>query len=276
MKKLLFTAGIAFFAFCSSAQLKMPQASTTQTIKQEFGLGSIEITYSRPNVKGRKIFGDLIQYGKMWRTGANAPTQLKLNEPIEMGGKIIDTGKYVLYTVPGKDSWEIIINKGLTNWGIDGYKESEDVHRFTVPAKKMKSAVETLSLKFENVLAESCELQIAWQKSKVIVPITVNIKDKLRAQIEAALASDKKPYWQAAQFYREYDNNLPKALENVEQAFIAYPKGFWILLYKARIQKEMGDKVGAKITSDKSIELARAANNNDYIKLNENLQKELK
>lgn len=275
MKKLfsvLFTAGIMFTAV---AQVKMPAPSPTQTIKQDFGTAGIELKYSRPGMKERKIFGDLVPYKKLWRTGANAATMIRFNEPVEIKGKQIDTGSYALYTIPDVDSWEIIINKGTSNWGVDGYKESEDVARFTVTPMKMKTKLETFTMQFANIQPESCELHIMWEKTAVAIPIQVKIRDKIRAQIEEALKGDKKPYWQAAQFYNEYDKNLPKALENVTKATESNPKAFWMWLYKARIQKEMGDKAGAMESSKRSLELATEEKNDDYIKMNLDLQKKL-
>ncbi|UEG48622.1 DUF2911 domain-containing protein [Ferruginibacter lapsinanis] len=275
MNKLSLFLCFALFAISTTAQVKMPQPSPTQTIKQNFGIGEIELTYSRPGAKGRKIFGDLVPFDKIWRTGANAATKFSLTEPIEMGGKKLDTGSYVLYTIPGKQNWEIIINKGLSNWGIDGYKESEDVARFTVEPKKIKPAVETFTMEFANVKAESCELLITWEKTAVTIPITTNFKEKVKAQLEAAMLTDKKPYWQAAQFYNEYEKDLPKAIGYADKALETYPKAFWIYIYKARMQKENGDIAGAKISSDKSLELAKEAKNDDYIKMNEEFQKKL-
>ena len=258
------------------AQVKMPQSSTTQTIKQEFGMGAIELTYSRPVAKGRKIYGDLVPYNKLWRTGANAATRITFTDPVEMGGKKVDTGTYVLYSIPGLDSWEIILNKGLNNWGTDGYKESEDVVHFRVEPIKVKANIETFTMQFTNVKPESCELHIMWAKTTVSIPVTANIKDRLRVQIEKAMQTDKKPYWQAAQFYNEYEHNQTKALENCTKAIEANNKAFWIYLYKAKIQKETGDKAGAKASALKSLELAKEAKNDDYVKMNEELLRKLK
>lgn len=277
MKKLLFPLiVISCFSFGGTAQVKMPAPSPTQTVKQEFAIGSIELTYSRPAAKGRKIFGDLVPFNKIWRTGANAATKLVLTEPLEIGGKNVDTGTYVLYTIPGIDSWDIILNKGLKNWGTDGYKESEDVVKFRVEPMKMKEKVESFTMQFVDVKPESCELQIMWEKTVVGIPIKADFKDKVRGQIEAAMQTDKKPYWQAAQFYNEYDKNLPKALENVNKELERNAKAFWIWIYKAKIQKEMGDTAGALESSKKSMELAKEAKNDDYVKINEDFQKGLK
>jgi Protein of unknown function (DUF2911) len=276
MKKLLFACSIMFAATMATAQVKMPAPSSTQKIKQDFALGNIELTYSRPSVKGRKVFGDLVPMGKLWRTGANGATILKFNDPVEMGGKKIDTGSYALYTIPAEGSWEIILNKGITNWGIDGYTDSADVVRFKVPAMKTANAIESFTMQFANIKPESCELHIMWDKTVVSVPIKALIKDRLRASIEQALEGEKKPYWQAAQFYNEYDNNPTKALSNITSAVEANPKAYWMWIYKAKIELAMGNKKAAMESSKKSLELAKADDNADYVKMNQDLMKKLK
>ena len=269
MKKIF---AIAALAACTQlqAQVRMPQPSPTQTISQEFGMGKIEITYSRPNVKGRTLFGDktmLAPLGEMWRTGANGATKIKFTDVVMLGGKNIDTGTYVLYTVPGAKEWEVILNKGLSNWGTDGYKQEQDVVRFKVPAMKMSSAVETFTMQVANIQPESCEIHLMWGKTAVSIPVTTNIKDRLRSQIEAALQTDKKPFWQAANFYYEWDKDYAKALDNVEKAIAGNPKGFWMYMLKARIEKAMGNGEAAKASANKTIELATEAKNADYVRM---------
>lgn len=277
MKKILLSAlAVAGFGLMSTAQVRMPAPSPTQTVKQEFAIGNIELTYSRPAAKGRKVFGDLVPYGKLWRTGANAATRINFTEPVVFGGKAVDTGTYVLYTIPNEGNWEVILNRGLKNWGIDGYKESEDVVRFSVPTYKSKNNIESFTMEFTDVKPETAMLDIKWEKTGVAIPIVANFKDKVRANIEAAMKTDKKPYWAAAQFYNEYDKNLPLALENVTNAIKANDKAFWMWVYKAKIQKEMGDKAGALESSNMSLKLAEEAKNDDYVKINKDFQKTLK
>jgi hypothetical protein len=175
------SAGLLFINI-ASAQINMPSPSTTQTVTQDFGMGSIELTYSRPNIKNRTVFGDLVPYGKLWRTGANGASRLTFKTPVEIGGKKIDTGSYALYTIPAEDNWEIILNKGINNGGVTGYKESEDVVRFTVPSIKTTSKTETFTMQFANIKPESCDLQLVWEKRSISIPITTNIKDKIRCR----------------------------------------------------------------------------------------------
>lgn len=264
------------FAVSAFAQVKMPQPSPLQTVKQEFGLGSIEVKYSRPAAKGRKVFGDLVPMNQLWRTGANGATIVRFNDAVEINGKKVDTGSYALYTIPGNDSWEIILNKGLTNWGVDGYKAEEDVLRFKVAPMKVKNKVESFTIQFADIKPESCEMHIIWEKTAVAIPIKSTIKERIQAQLEEALKGDKKPYWQAVQFFNEYDNNPSRALTYANEAVKENPKAFWVWLYKAKLEKTLGDKVAAMASSTTSLQLATEAKNADYVKMNKDLQKTLK
>ncbi len=264
------------FAVKMPAQVKLPAPSPLQTLKQEVGLGNIEIIYSRPGAKGRKVFGDLVPYGQLWRTGANEATRITFSEPVEIGGKKIDSGSYVLYCIPNVDVWEIILNKGLQNWGTESYSENKDVVRFKIVPLKNKISVETFTIQLNEIKPESCTIELLWEKKIIRIPVIFSIKENIRQQLSKAMQSDKKPYWEAAQFYFEYDRNLTKALENINRALEINTKAYWMYLYKATIQKEMGDNAGALKSSEASLQLATTANNEDYIKMNKQLQKDLK
>ncbi len=280
MKKIMMIAA-AFCSITAFAQVRMPAPSPTQKITQEFGIGSIELTYSRPSIKGRSLFkdnSDLGPLGKLWRTGANAATRIVFTDKVMMGGKLLDTGAYVLYTIPGKEYWEIIINKGLKNSGTDGYKESEDVNRFKVKAEKLGNEVETFTMQFGNILAESCELQMMWGNTLVKVPMSVNVKDRIRLQVEKALSAETPNagvYQSAATFYYEWDKDLNKALVNINKATQANPAAFWLFLLQAKIQRDLGDKASAKASAEKCITLATTAKNDDYVKQAGDLLKKL-
>jgi len=279
MKKIFSSlAGFILFATPVFSQVKLPAPSPTQFIKQDFGVSSIELTYSRPSLKGRNVFGTVVQYDSLWRTGANAATKIRFNDPVEILGHQVDTGSYAIYTIPHKNGeWTFILNKGFNNSGVSGYQESEDVFRANIMSKKMANKVETFTMQFSDITSGSCALSIMWDNVVVNVPITEDIKDKIRAQLESALSSDKKPYWQAAQFYNEYDNNKPKALEMINSAIAQNEKPpFFMVYYKAKIQKEMGDKKDALATAKQSLELSKEANNSEYVLFNEKLIKELK
>lgn len=267
MKKIFFLAtGIAMM-FVAKAQLPAP--SPTETISQDFGLGKIMVTYSRPGIKNRTVFmqnSDLAPLGKLWRTGANAATKITFTDKVTIGGKDLDTGSYVLYTIPGKNQWEIILNKGLKNWGSDGYLESDDVVRFKVPVTETKPFVESFTMQLANVKYQNCDLQMSWGTTLVSIPIATNIVDRIRTQIEQSLMQgDKKPYWQAANFYYEWDKNNDKALENVNKAIAESPDAFYMYLLRAKIEKAQGKKMQAKNDAQKCKDLATAAKNDDYV-----------
>lgn len=280
MKKIILMVALVI-AITAQSQVKMPAPSSTQTIYQDFGMGKIELTYSRPNIKGRTMLkenSDLAPLSKLWRLGANAATKIKFTDNVTIGGKLLDTGSYVLYTIPGKEYWEIIINKGLNNWGTDGYKAAEDVVRFKIKSEKMGSTVETFTMQFAAIQPETCELHIMWGTTAVAIPVSTNVKSRLKAQIEKELSADKvnsAMYQMAATFYFEWDKDLNKALENAKKATAATPNGFWLFLLEAKIEKEMGDKIAAKASAEKCIALATIAKNEDYIKQATDLIKKL-
>ncbi len=280
MKKYLiigFTA-VNLFAAATYAQVSMPAPSPTQTILQDFGLGKIELTYSRPGIKGRQLLGqntELVPLGEPWRTGANAATKIRFTEKVSVGGKTLDSGSYVIYTIPNQGQWDVVFSKGTAYPGGEGFKESDDVVRLKAPVASSKDKIETFTMQFANLKNESCELHLMWGNSDVTVPITTNIKDRVRTQLEAALQGDKKPYFQAANFYYDYDKNYAKALENINKATAENPKAYYMFLQKARIQKDMGDKAGAKASAMKTVELAREAKNADYVNFGNQLLKQL-
>lgn len=280
MKKIFFLAAMAWGAL-ATAQINMPAPSSTQTITQDFGMGKITLTYSRPNIKGRSLLkenSDLAPLGKLWRLGANAATRVKFTDNVTIGGKLLDTGSYVLYAIPGKEYWDVVVNKGLNNWGTDGYKESEDVVHVKVKAESSSAKIESFTMQFAAIQAETCELHMMWGNTVVRVPISTNVKTRLKAQIEKALDADKvNPaiYQTAANFFFEMDKDLNKALANAKKATEATPNAFWLFLLKAKIEKESGDKVAAKASAEKCIALATAAKNDDYVKQATDLIKSL-
>lgn len=256
-----------FAAVTSFGQVNMPQPSPTQTIKQNFGLGTVELNYSRPGVKGRKIFGDVVPFDKVWRTGANGATVINFSDDVIIGGTTVKAGKYGLLSIPGKKEFTLIITKDLTVNQPSLYKQENDVVRVTAPIMKMAAPIETLTMQFANVKNESCELQLMWEKTAVSLPITVDIKDRIKADVEKNLASDKPNYQAAASFYFEWMKDNSKALTLITKGVEQQKDAFWLFLLKARIEKELGDKVSAKASAEKCIELATAAKNGDYVRM---------
>lgn len=278
MLQKLILCGVAVFTLLTAdaQQLKTPAPSPTQTIKQDFGISSIELTYSRPAMKGRKIFGDLVPYGKLWRTGANAATRIKFADDVQIGGTTVKAGEYVLYTVPNEKEWEVVLNKGLTNWGIDGYKQSDDVARVKVKSLKLDEPFESFTMQFMDVKPNSTNLYIAWDKTAVAVPITTDVDSKVMAQINNMILKDSRPYAAAAAYYLETGRDLNQALAWYDKAIEQNPKAYWLYHQKANALVKAGKKAEARTTAQRSMELAKEANNNDYVRLNEKLLADLK
>jgi tetratricopeptide (TPR) repeat protein len=276
LKKLL-----AFSTFCcavlfSDAQsIKTPAPSPGQIIKQDFGISSIELNYSRPGIKGRKIFGDLVPFGKVWRTGANSATRIKFSDDVTIGGQVLKAGEYAIYTVPGEKEWEVIINKGSVNWGTD-YKQEDDILRVKATPVKLDQSVENFTMQFANVKSNSTDLQLMWDKTLVSVPITTDVDKKVMADIDRVMNSDSRPYFQAAMYYMETGRDLNQALAWFDKAIEQNPNAYWVFHQKANAQAKLGKKADAKTTAQKSMELAKTAKNDDYVKLNEKLIASLK
>ncbi|HSK13827.1 MAG TPA: DUF2911 domain-containing protein, partial [Phnomibacter sp.] len=256
-------------------QLRTPQPSTTQTMKQDFGLGNIELNYSRPSAKGRKVMGDLVPFDKVWRTGANQATVLTFSDDVTIGGTAIKPGKYGLLTIPGAREWTIIITKDLNVTSPSAYKQENDVVRVKAPVMNLPAKVETFTIQFANITNTTCDLTILWENTGVALPISTDVDGKVMKQIDDAMNKDTRPYFAAASYYFDNGKDLNKAQEWVDKAIEANPNAFWMTLLKARIHAKKGDKNGAKAACDKTIELAKAAQNDDYIKMATELKNSL-
>jgi hypothetical protein len=278
MLKRMLICALLFITVAADAQnLRTPAPSPTQTIKQDFGLGSIELSYSRPNMRGRKIYGDLVPFGAVWRTGANSATTITFSDEVLIGGTKVPAGKYGILTVPGKDNWTVIVTKQTDVTSPAAYKQENDVVRVQVkPTTIAGSAFETFSMQFLNVKPTSTDLAIMWDNTLVTLPITADIDTKIMAQIDAAMNGDNRPYFQSAMYYLETGKDLNQAVAWFDKAIAQNPNAFWVYHQKANALAKQGKKEEARKTAMKSIELAKAQNNNDYVQLNEKLLATLK
>jgi hypothetical protein len=278
MKKLIFVfIALLVTGLNVNAQgLKMPQPSSSQTVTQEFGLGIIKLSYSRPNVKGRKIFGGLVPYGEVWRTGANSATVITFSDDVKIEGNNVPAGDYALFTIPGMNEWTIVFNKSVKQWGAYAYKPEEDFLRFKVKSEKLSSKVETFTIQFADIKPTSGAVQILWDNTAVSFKLATEVDSKVMAGIDEAMKGEKKPYFQAAQYYLENGKDLNKALEWVNAAEAADQKAPWVKYLKARIQLKKGDKKGAATTAEAGVKAAKEMNNGEYIRLNESLIAEAK
>lgn len=275
MKQLLFACAAALCVWTADAQLKTPAPSPSHSFKQEFGLGSIEVSYSRPGVKGRKVFGDLVPFDAVWRTGANSATTISFSDEVSIGGTKIAPGKYGILTIPGKKTWVLIISKQTDVTSPADYKQDQDVVRVNLEPLRARERCETFTIEVTNIKNTSCDLEIKWDRTEVRLPITTDVDSKVMAKIAEVMKGEKPPYFNAAMYYMDNGKDLNQALEWFTKATEANPKAFWIHYQRANCLAKLGRKDEAKASAEKSIALATEAKNNDYVKLNEKLLKEL-
>jgi hypothetical protein len=238
------------------------------------GLTDVEITYSRPSARGRQIFGGLVPYGEVWRTGANASTKISFSAPTKLNGNEIPAGKYALYTIPGEDEWTIIISKNLELFGAFNYDKKDDLVRFKVEPHKLAEHVETFTIELPQIRDDSAMLVLVWENTLVPINLELDLTSKLVPQIEAAMSEpgERKPYYQAAMFYYDHGLDMQKARKWIE-AIPADRETYYILHLKAKILAKTGDKQGAIAAAKRSSELAVKGEGpkSGYVKMNEDL-----
>jgi tetratricopeptide (TPR) repeat protein len=272
MKKLFYTTLMLLMCAVlkTNAQAVIPGASTTQTISQDLSLGKVTITYSRPNVKGRKIFGGLQPYGEVWRTGANAATTITLTENTIIEGNKVPAGEYGLFTIPGPDEWTIILNKTFHQWGAYTYKQADDLLRFKIKPTTMNKSVETFTMQFSDATATSNDLNLIWDKTAVRIHFESDDDAQVMANIDTLMQKAPKDNASVAiQYYYENNKDLSKALGWATAAQNGDPKDPYYMLWIARLKLKMGDKPGAIEAAIKGIQLARDNKDDEYVRLNQ-------
>jgi hypothetical protein len=273
MKKLIFLTALLAALGTANAQIKTPAPSPVAKISQEVGLIKLELEYSRPSAKGRKVFGDLVPFGEMWRTGANASTKVTVSDDAKVAGMPLPKGTYALYTIPGEKEWTIIFYKNTSYWGVPepkDFKEDEVQARFTVPSVPMRDLVETFSININNLRNNGADLEIMWEYTKVIVPIMVDTDSKVMKAIQNTMAGPSaNDYYGAARYYYEEKKDMNQALTWVDKSLEIGGEKFWILRLKANILGELGRYKDAIMVAQKSTELAKKEGNEDYPRMNE-------
>ena len=276
MKKSILLSFVLLVQTALLAQIQVPPASPTFEVKGTIGLTEVHIVYSRPSARGRVVAGDLIPYGEVWRTGANASTKISFSTDVVIEGRKVPAGQYALYTIFNEQEATVILSKNLELWGSIGYSADDDQLRFNVPVKHPTSSYETLTMSFSDFTMNSANFNIKWDHTKVMFSIVSQVDELVMSQIKQQVI-DNAPtnpgvYFQAAGYYFDTQKNYRMALEWVDKAIAGNEqKQYWVVHLKAKIQARLGEKSAAKATAESSIELAKAAGNPDYIRLNEKL-----
>lgn len=274
MKRIVLAAFTCALLGVSHAQVTTPQPSTSSKMEQTVGLTNVSVSYSRPSVKGRTIFGDLVPYGKVWRTGANKNTVVSFSDAVVINGKTVPAGDYALYTKPMKGEWEIYLYADTKNWGTpEKWDNSKVVSTTKVKAETTAMPVELFTILVNNTSDNDGSIMLLWENTMVSLPFEVPTAEKAMASIEKTLAGDDvkaNDYYSAASYFYSSGNDIKLAKEWIDKAIDMTQEQprFWYLRKQALITAKAGDKKEAIKIAKKSMELAEKAQNMDYVNSN--------
>lgn len=261
-----------FIISLSNAQIRTPETSPAQRIIQTVGVTEVSVEYSRPSVKNRVVFGDLVPYNQLWRTGANWNTKISFDDAITVGGVTLEPGSYALYTIPNPFEWEIIFYKDTTNWGLpEEWNEDLVAVRLKSQVKTLPINFETFTIGFDSVMFDSANLQIVWEKTYVSIPLFFHTDAIVAASIEETLQGPKaSDYYAAAVYYLETDKNMNQARDWINTAIdmMGSDAEYFVYRQQALIYAKLGNRKEAIKAAEKSLKLAEDAGNMDYVRLN--------
>lgn len=266
-----------------SAQINIPRPSPTATITQAVGLTEFVINYSRPGVKGRAVFGALVPYDKIWRTGANGATTIKFEHDVKLNGNEVAAGEYALYSIPGKEVWTLMLYKDLKLGGaVEAYKQDQESMRFTATPRALEDQVESFTIDWSHFKSEGATLTLSWENTAVDIAVEVPTDALVMAAIKDQLLEPKGPdastYAAAATYYIDNDMDKAQALEWMNQAVALRPEAFWYEYRQAKLLMELGRIEEAIAAAESSLAKAKANEGGDYgyVQSNEALLLELK
>jgi len=270
LKKLTILLCIIGFTSALNAQIKTPQPSPLSKIEQVVGLTDVTLEFSRPAMRGRTIFGDLVPYGELWRTGANANTKITFSDNVIIDGQKVVKGTYAIYTIPNKTTWDIMFYSDSNNWGTPKkWDESKVVAKTTVNVVPMPMTIESFTMTFDDLTSGSAVLGILWENVSVGVKFEVPTDAIASKSIEVIMnGPTDNDYYQAASYYHAEGKDLQQALAWMKKATEGDNPEFWYLRRMSLIQADLGDKTGAIKTAKQSLEGAEKAGNADYVKMN--------
>lgn len=270
----LLAVACLFMVNAVDAQVKTPAASPHATFKTTVGLTDITLDYSRPSKKGRVIFGDLVPYDKMWRTGANMNTMITFSDNVSVEGVELKGGTYALFTRPGKDAWEVILYTDTNNGGVPEIDKEKVAAQFKIKPYKINT-VETFTIGVNNVSNEGATIDIMWDQTGASMKVNTLTDTKVSASINKTMAGPSAAdYYNASRYFYEADKDQKMALVWMDKSLEMGNEYFYTLRQKSLIQAKLGDYKGAIETAQKSMELSKKAGSDAYIKMNEDSIKE--
>jgi len=258
---------------CSVAmsQLQRPMASPVGKIEQKIGLTDVKVEYSRPSKNNRVVFGDVVPFNEMWRTGANENTKFTVSDAVLFGKDTLKAGTYAIFVKPSATSWEVVFYTDITNWGTpDEWDEKKVALRTSAVVSSVNDVVETFTMSLDNLTTKSANLTFNWDKTKATLVFNVPTAVKMNAAIDKVMAGPSaNDYYSSAEFYYNEKKDLKKALEWVTKAIeMRGESAYWIVRLKSLIQAEMGDTKGAIATAKISLAAAEKGENQAYVDMN--------
>lgn len=276
MQKFTLLAILSLLFYGVQAQIQLPANSPSATVSQSVGLTKVTIDYSRPSMKGRKIFGTLVPLGQVWRTGANRITTIKFDDEVMLNGQKVAAGKYALATIPESKSWTIILNSDAEQWGTYSYDPKKDVLRFTVPVENTKMPVEHFTIEFDRFKPTQTDVVLSWEKTKVRFTVVQDPHDRIMAKIKEETAKpDAKGdvFFTAAEYYRDKNIDLKQALAWASKA-LESDKGYWVYQLRASIEAKLGMCKEATEDAKMCIEGAKKDKDTSYVRMGEKIVRE--
>lgn len=264
MKKLIFLGFLMSLSLGIFAQLNIPEPSPSASFSQTLGFTKIKVDYARPGTKGREVFGKLIPYGEIWRTGASDCSTISFNDEVTIGGKKIAKGKYSLFSIPNVEQWTIIINTDTTLHGASGYDEKKDVHRFTVKPEKSARFYETFTIELSDIVKDNGMLYLIWENTMVKFEIQSNAKERILADIDNKInklkTDNSKLFYQAAEYYYNQRMELDQANDWIAKAVKMEPENFYYPNLQAKILETQSKFAEAIPVAQKAVILAKKGN----------------
>ncbi|QHI35707.1 hypothetical protein IMCC3317_10540 [Kordia antarctica] len=277
MKKLLLTCFLAA-GISVQAQIETPQPSPSAKVEQTVGLTNVTLEYSRPAMRGRKIFGGLVPYGQLWRTGANANTKITFSDDVTIGETSVKAGTYAIFTKPTAQTWEVIIYSDASNSGTpQEWDDTKVAAKVVAPVNMMPYKTESFTIAIDNLSSGGADLTFSWDKTYVVVPFAVPTGRKTLASIDKVMAGPQAgDYFSAAKYFLDEGKDMDKAKMWIDKAVDMTKDSprFWYLRLQSLVYAKMGNKVEAVKIAKESMALAEKAGNKDYVKMNKDSIKE--
>ena len=277
MKKLVLSILALAISLTGYSQIETPQPSPSGKLEQKVGLTDVTLEYSRPSMRGRTIFGDLVPYGKIWRTGANANTKITFSDDVTIGENTLKAGSYAIYTIPNAESWDVIFYSDTDNWGTpQNWDDNKVAAKINAPVFVLPMNIETFTMSLDNLSSGSATLGMFWENAYVGVPINVPTDAKVTSAITKVMnGPSANDYFAAAVYYSQEGKDIAQAQKWMDKAMSMTEKpAFWQLRQQSLIYAKAGNKKAAIETAKKSLAGAEAAGNQDYVKMNNDSLKE--